>query len=107
MISDNPYYDALPFILDINAANRGINLLVDEMNLPEQNVPNPAGPLQEKAEDLYSDISLSLGNTNTASLQPSAQVVNAQNQGSGLTTSYADMTIQQKIEYDKLMRGIA
>jgi len=104
---DNPYYDALPFILDINAANRGINLLVDEMNLPEQNVPNPAGPLQEKAEDLYSDISLSLGNTNTASLQPSAQVVNAQNQGSGLTTSYADMTIQQKIEYDKLMRGIA
>jgi len=31
------------------------------MNLPEQDVPSPAGPVQEKAEDLYSDISLSIG----------------------------------------------
>ena len=102
----NPYYDALPFIADIEAQNRGLNLVIDELNLPKQDVPSPAGPLQEKAEDLYSDISLSLGNNNTASIQPSAQVVNATNQGSGVTTPYAQMSTSQKIEYDKLMRGI-
>ena len=80
--------------------------MIDELNLPKQDVPSPAGPLQEKAEDLYSDISLSLGNNNTASIQPSAQVVNATNQGSGVTTPYAQMSTSQKIEYDKLMRGI-
>ena len=49
----NPYYQAVPYIREIIQANRRLKLLVDEMNLPEQNVPTPAGPVQEKAEDFF------------------------------------------------------
>ena len=81
---DNPYYDALPYILDINASNKKLNLLIDEINLPKQNVPAPAGPIQEKARDLYSDISLSLGGGG-GGITPDANIVAASafNRGTG------------------------
>ena len=81
---DNPYYDALPYILDINASNKKLNLLIDEINLPKQNVPAPAGPIQEKAGDLYSDISLSLGGGG-GGITPDANIVAASafNRGTG------------------------
>ena len=78
----NPYYQAAPYLREIIQANRRLNLLNDEMNLPEQELPDPAGPIQEKAEDLYRDISLSV--TGTPQSYPlSSGIVQAFNQGTG------------------------
>jgi hypothetical protein len=82
----NPYYQAVPYIREIIQSNRRLNLLVDEMNLPKQDVPAPAGPLQEKAEDLYSDINLSLGGGGGGGgITPDPNIVAASafNQGTG------------------------
>ena len=73
----NPYYQAAPYIRQIIQSNRRLKLLVDEMNLPKQDVPTPAGPVQEKAEDLYSDISLSLGGGGGGGITPDANIVAA------------------------------
>ena len=45
----NPYYQAAPYIRQIIQSNRRLNLLVDEMNLPKQDVPAPAGPTTRKS----------------------------------------------------------
>ena len=82
----NPYYQAAPYIRQIIQSNRRLNLLVDEMNLPKQDVPAPAGPLQEKAEDLYSDISLSIGGGGgggAGGFNLDEGIVKAFNQGTG------------------------
>jgi len=47
------------------------------MNLPKQDVPAPAGPLQEKAEDLYSDISLSIGGGGGGGITVDPNIVSA------------------------------
>jgi len=78
----NPYYQAAPYLREIIQSNRRLNLLNDEMNLPEQDLPDPAGPLQEKAEDLYRDISLSV--TGTPQSYPlDSGIVSAFNRGTG------------------------
>ena len=99
----NPYFKAVPYINKIINNNRRLDLNNDAFEIPKLNLPSYTGTLGKKVGRLTSNI---MSNNNTASIQPSAQVVNATNQGSGVTTPYAQMSTSQKIEYDKLMRGI-
>jgi len=81
----NPYYQAVPYIREIIQANRRLKLLVDEMNLPEQNIPSPAGPVQEKAEDFFSLSGGGGGGGGAGGPTPDANIVAASafNRGTG------------------------
>jgi hypothetical protein len=79
----NPYYQAVPYIREIIQANRRLKLLVDEMNLPEQDVPTPAGPVQEKAEDFFNLSVGGGGGGGAGGFNLDEGVVKAFNQGTG------------------------
>ena len=95
---ENPYFIASPFIGDIISDNRNIDLLDDELMFKDIDVPSPPG--------IMDSIAQSISQPPKQGGSPNASIVGSVNQASGTTVPYNQMTVAQKIEYDKAMRGI-
>jgi hypothetical protein len=98
---ENPYNLIRPFIREIISTNRNISLKDDYIKIPnfDEEIPDPTGALGLKVQDM-------MPAGLTATYSPDANIVQATNQGTGTPIPYNQMTIAQRLEYDKLMRGI-
>jgi len=95
---ENPYFIASPFIGDIISDNRNIDLLDDELMFKDIDVPSPPG--------IVDSIAQSFNTTTTQGGSPNINIVGGGGGGAGGSIPYEKMTIAQKLEYDKAMRGI-
>jgi ferritin-like metal-binding protein YciE len=94
----NPYFKALPYLTKIIRDNRRLDLRDDLFTLPEFDLPDYRGTLERRVDRLTSNI--------IPGGSPNASIIGSVNQASGTTIPYNQMTVAQKIEYDKAMRGI-
>jgi len=95
---ENPYFIASPFIGDIISDNRNIDLLDDELMFKDIDIPSPPGIVDSITQSF-----------NTQAVQggaPNASIVGNTTQASGTMKPYNQMTVAEKIEYDKAVRGI-
>jgi hypothetical protein len=95
---ENPYFIASPFIGDIISDNRNIDLLDDELMFKDIDVPSPPG--------IMDSIAQSFNTPTTQGGSPNINIVGGGGGGGGTSIPYNKMTVAQKIEYDKAMRGI-
>jgi hypothetical protein len=95
---ENPYFIASPFIGDIISDNRNIDLLDDELMFKDIDVPSPPG--------IMDSIAQSISQPPKQGGSPNINIVGGGGGGTGTTIPYNKMTVAQKIEYDKAMRGI-
>jgi hypothetical protein len=95
---ENPYSIAREFIGDIITDNSGIDLLSDDLIFQDFDIPSPPGIMDSITQAF-----------NTQAVQggaPNVNIVGNTTQASGTTKPYGQMTVAEKIEYDKAMRGI-
>jgi hypothetical protein len=95
---ENPYFIASPFIGDIISDNRNIDLLDDELMFRDIDVPSPPG--------IMDSIAQSFNTPTTQGGSPNINIVGGGGGSGGASIPYDKMTVAQKIEYDKAMRGI-
>ena len=101
----NPYYEALPTIFEMIGENSGIDLLGDYPELPE--TPSISPSMVHNLLSAPKPIGGGGGGAGGFNVDPNIAAASASNQGTGTPIPYNQMSITQKIEYDKLMRGIA
>ena len=95
---ENPYFIASEFISDIRFDNNNIDLLDDELMFKDIDIPSPPGIMDSVTQAF-----------NTQAVQggaPNVNIVGNTTQASGTMKPYGQMTVAEKIEYDKAMRGI-
>jgi hypothetical protein len=95
---ENPYFIASPFIGDIISDNRNIDLLDDELMFRDFDIPSPPG--------IMDSVTQAFNTQTTQGGSPNVNIVGGGGGGTGTTIPYDKMTVAQKIEYDKAMRGI-
>ncbi len=95
---ENPYIIARGFIGDIIRDNSGIDLLSDELMFQDFDIPSPPG--------IIDSITQSFNTQTVQGGSPNINVVGNTTQASGTMKPYTQMTVAEKIEYDKAMRGI-
>ena len=95
---ENPYIIARGFIGDIIRDNSGIDLLSDELMFQDFDIPSPPG--------IIDSITQSFNTQTVQGGSPNINVVDNTTQASGTMKPYTQMTVAEKIEYDKAMRGI-
>ena len=95
---ENPYSIARGFIGDIISDNRNIDLLDDELMIKDIDVPSPPG--------FMDSVTQAFNTQTTQGGSPNINIEGGGGGGGGTSIPYDKMTVAQKIEYDKAMRGI-
>jgi len=95
---ENPYSIARGFIGDIINDNSAIDLLSDELVFQDFDIPSPPG--------IMDSVTQAFNTQTTQGGSPNINIVGGGGGGGGTSIPYNKMTVAQKIEYDKAMRGI-
>jgi len=95
---ENPYSIARGFIGDIINDNSGIDLLSDELVFQDFDIPSPPG--------IMDSVTQAFNTQTTQGGSPNINIVGGGGGGTGGSIPYDKMTMAQKLEYDKAMRGI-
>ena len=95
---ENPYSIARGFIGDIINDNSAIDLLSDELVFQDFDIPSPPG--------IMDSVTQAFNTQTTQGGSPNINIVGGGGGGGGTSIPYDKMTVAQKIEYDKAMRGI-